>query len=155
MTTIEAPTPVVTEADVLERAADIIEEWGWTQGAFFRSRYGVYDLDYWAVDDHRIASYCGIGAIWRAAHDLGLAPATWKGMMDAAGGEDGEKDPYDPLYEATGLTSDETVGLLGLNDGDSGSKWMVVNVLRAIAADRRSSAQTEEDSLERKRNKAI
>lgn len=68
MSIIEAPTPTrtVTEADVLERAADLLEEFGWCQGQFARSFIGA------GVDPHSAyaVSFCAAGAIRRSAAEI-------------------------------------------------------------------------------------
>ena len=62
--------PKPTEADVLERAADLLEEFGWCQHQYARTAFGV-GVD---VDDARAASFCAVGAIDRATLDLAAAP---------------------------------------------------------------------------------
>lgn len=139
MTTIEIEAPISTEADILERAADVIEEWGWCRHAPFRSKYGVYD-EVWSVTDHRIDSYCAIGAIWRATYERGLSPGTWEGLCDKAGEDD---DPWEPFYEATGLSADETIGIIYDNDSHAADGSYVASLLREIAAYKRD--HTSED----------
>ena len=65
---VEAPQRVVTEADVLERAADLLEEFGWCQGGTAFDANGV--LTY-ALAKNAV-SFCAGGAIIRASVDLGL-----------------------------------------------------------------------------------
>lgn len=48
---------VVTEADVLRRAADLLEEFGWCQG------------EYGSKQDEK---FCAVGACWEAKRELGL-----------------------------------------------------------------------------------
>src|SRR5689334_11279831 len=67
-------TETVTEADVLERAADLLEEFGWCQHAPARDEFGlgITPLDRGAV------SFCMTGAFERAIFDLtGLS---WREM---------------------------------------------------------------------------
>lgn len=58
---------VATDADVLERAADLLEEFGWCRWAGARAEDGQRC---WP-QDHRAQAFCLAGAITRAAHDFG------------------------------------------------------------------------------------
>lgn len=58
----------VTTADVLHRAADVIEEWGWAQGTHARRTDGSPC----GWDSVTAASFCALGAIHKALDDLGL-----------------------------------------------------------------------------------
>lgn len=66
----EAPVKVTTR-DVLHRAADLLEEFGWCQQSAGRSsdgvRLGLYDDDF----NHAVA-YCRNGAVGQACLDLGV-----------------------------------------------------------------------------------
>lgn len=53
---VVAPPREVTAADVLGRAADLLEEFGWCQGAYGSKTYGAF---------------CAMGATMSAARDLG------------------------------------------------------------------------------------
>lgn len=65
MTTVLAPP--VTVGQVLTRAADLIEEYGWCQGVF-----AMADGVECGVVDPRVDSFCVLGAVRRAASDLGF-----------------------------------------------------------------------------------
>lgn len=52
-----APAPTVTRADVLNRAADLLEEFGWCQGTLGSKAHG---------------EFCILGAAYQAARDLGV-----------------------------------------------------------------------------------
>lgn len=73
MSTTEAPAqPVVqpvTRADVLHRAADLLEEFGHTKGALARTDAG----DECEPEDTAATSFCVQGALRRANRDLGTA----------------------------------------------------------------------------------
>lgn len=87
MTTLIAPVPgattiaperVVTDADVLERAADLLEEFGWCQGAAARDEAGKSIVGTW----ERAVSFCHNGAIYRAACDLGVSSSLFDGRWE-------------------------------------------------------------------------
>lgn len=70
-TTIREPAlvpvvPAVTEADVLRRAADLLEEFGWAQGYYAFSETGAYA----APTCSAAVRFCAVGAMTRAAWDL-------------------------------------------------------------------------------------
>jgi hypothetical protein len=66
--------PAVTEADILRRAADVLEEFGWCRGSIAETADG-YPV---GVADPRAARFCVMGALARAGHDLGLDyPQCW------------------------------------------------------------------------------
>lgn len=90
---VDAPTlPLVTEADVLNRAADLLEEFGWCQGNCAVDSDGL-SLGYY---DDGVVAFCVGGAFARAWDDL------------AAGECDGHK-----VFSKTSLLSP----LLGLGPG--------------------------------------
>lgn len=68
MSVIEAPSPTVTapvtRRDVLHRAADLIEEWGWTTGIGGMPHVHVYY--------NGVRAYCLLGALAQAEVDFGL-----------------------------------------------------------------------------------
>ena len=66
---IEAPAP--TKRDVLHRAADLLEEFGWCRFNFGSNAEG----DALASDDPRADRFCLLGALSRACLDLGLSYA--------------------------------------------------------------------------------
>lgn len=55
-------TPAVTTRDVLHRAANLIEEFGWTRG--------IRGMPHQAGHEQ---TYCILGSVCRAAYDFGLA----------------------------------------------------------------------------------
>jgi hypothetical protein len=67
----------VTTADVLSRAADLLEEFGWCQGALARDENGAAIgnavMPACVVDPHAI-SFCYEGALRRAAFDFSGDP---------------------------------------------------------------------------------
>lgn len=69
MSVIEAPltTETVTKRDVLHRAADIIEEFGWIQCSFRTNEKG--DV---VADPMKAVRFCALGAMGRACLDFGL-----------------------------------------------------------------------------------
>lgn len=62
----EVKTPEVTEQEVLDRAADLLEEFGWHQGSFARDSNGR-SIFPWQPEAQ---SFCAVGALLRARRDL-------------------------------------------------------------------------------------
>lgn len=138
MTVVETPAaPPATDVEIFERAADIIEEWGWCQFSWFRSKYGVYD-EVWSVDDNRISQYCMVGALWRAAYERGLAPGSWGQLVDES---PADEDPFNPLYKAAGLNDLQIQQLVSWNDDESTTSELAVGVLRGLAISKKTHEQ--------------
>lgn len=96
--TILEPTvaPAVTEADVLRRAADLLEEFGWCQGDYAKPANGLGPAGLSDPCDQTVQAFCMAGAYYRAACDLGrsvthpgdcekqlrhLVPDQWRGSI--------------------------------------------------------------------------
>lgn len=62
----------VTDSDVLTRAADLLEEFGWRQHGLFNP--GSFPSDESCRD---ATQFCAVGAIVRARRDLGLPASDW------------------------------------------------------------------------------
>lgn len=69
---------VVTDEEIRRRAADLLEEFGWCQGAFARDPSGS---PYFARDKEAVA-FCARGALIRAGLALGLA-SNWADLAQA------------------------------------------------------------------------
>lgn len=70
---VPVETPAVTEADVLRRAADLLEEFGWCQGALGMPHNHCSDR----------GAYCFAGGIAGAARDLGFADGSTSYLLAA------------------------------------------------------------------------
>jgi hypothetical protein len=62
---VTAPS-VVTRREILHRAADLIEEFGWCQGAYSQCEHG-----HPYCEEHPLGSHCAEGAIMQGLADLG------------------------------------------------------------------------------------
>lgn len=69
----EVVTPPVTTKDVLHRAADLLEEFGWCQGnsALAEDGEAVFSQNF-ETDKRRRVAFCHNGAIKQAKIDLGF-----------------------------------------------------------------------------------
>lgn len=146
MTVVETPIAPsrVIEAEILERAADILEEWGHCKGDLFHDEDGEF-INEWRIDDNRIVSYCAAGAIWRAAYEHGFLSGFWKDAL----GWSGVASAYRPVANIAGLTTRELSDFVRANDNQS-TKAEIMAMLRAKAR-----TQRRRDSLDRNRGKAI
>ena len=90
-------TREVTAADVLERAADLLEEFGWCQGQFGSKGYG---------------SFCAIGAIFEASVDL--SNRNFSALAAPLGYKDGSDlgASLSRWNDREGRTKEEVVALL-------------------------------------------
>ena len=118
---IEAPireTTKVTTADVLERAADLLEEFDWCQLQLAKDKDG--NLCWWNTTDP--VAFCVVGATYRATFDLtgGLNDVHEKDALGAL---------LTHLYEAYRWRG--TVPQW--NDSEGHTKAEVVGALRAAA----------------------
>lgn len=113
-------TSPISVADVLERAADLIEpEGAWTQGWFARDKEGE-EVN---ITSPRAVCFCALGAIGRIAGDFGSF--TWRVREFAEA--------------AAGLAATATqVGLVAFNDAPTRTQGEVVSALREAAAKARS-----------------
>lgn len=135
MTVIEAPiAPHIIEAEILERAADILEEWGHCKKYMFYSSEPDSDVFNLRIDGPTVTYYCGIGAIWRAAFERGLIPGTWQELCESA------VEPYDLIGQTAGLSFPEVAGLASYNDTEITQPGWVGSTLRAKALERRAGA---------------
>lgn len=112
MTTVLTESPVVTAADVLERAALILEEWNWCQGQ-------LRDGD----------SFCMLGAI---AFASGMNPYDVPDSWDM-------QEPPTVYEEAVGVLSSVCPHKARWNDQEGRTKEEVIAMLRE-AAERGSNA---------------
>jgi hypothetical protein len=101
----------VTGADALHRAADLLEEFGWTSGKLCRDSDGKGLSD---ARDPSAVSFCVSGAMGRAAMDLGGGTALWD-------------DAFRILHQRLGA------GPVEWNDRLGRTKAEVVSALRSAA----------------------
>jgi len=89
MSVIAPEKQLTKQGQVLERAARIIEEYGWTQWCFARDDEGR-ELSW---DDERATSFCALGALNKAISDgpefeftdVGSGRGLWERLAAAAG----------------------------------------------------------------------
>jgi hypothetical protein len=86
MSVIEVRKPAevtvgVTRRDVLHRAADLLEEFGWTQNSEARTADGRCVKAY----NHDAVAFCAGGAVDRACFDLAIPEWTYEEIADLIG----------------------------------------------------------------------
>lgn len=142
MTTMLPEAPAVvekpTEVQVLERAAEILEEYGWVQCCIIEFTDGTQPDHIDDIRDARGGAYCAMGAIWRAAADFGYAPASYKGLMEEAarrGLKPGNE--FSVVSGLVGLHSREAwMAVIDRNDRGMTSAGEATAYLRTLAMER-------------------
>ena len=133
-TTTPATSDKPKEVQILERAAEVLEEYGWCAGSLAFVDGEPFDNSIKDIRDSRITHYCSAGAIWRAAADLGYVPAAWEPIYEQAQAE--SMAPSDSLSFVTkhaGLEAWEMQRLVSWNDSDCASAKDAAEMLRARA----------------------
>jgi hypothetical protein len=106
-----APTaPAVTEADLLSRTADLLEEFGWVQGDIAQDEEGA------SCGSDRGVSFCVGGAYLRALQDLGVFADTshldWNEDLEPLRVALRHEEHVQHWNDAKGRTKAEVVGAL-------------------------------------------
>lgn len=101
---VEVTRHEVTTADVLERAADLLEEFGWCQQHYALTEEGEISLP----DQGDAVQFCAAGAAMRSMFDFGLENWTGgHGLVKAAFGGEASRWNDEP-----GRTKEEVVARL-------------------------------------------
>lgn len=123
------------EAQILERAADLLEEFGWCRNALCRKENDSDGPSHTGnIHAEGIIAFCAMGAVWRAAADLGYVSPRWEDIRAIAKAEGllGHETFYIVTREA-GIGVKEFQTAASWNDMNCGSAQEAAAVLRERA----------------------
>lgn len=130
-TIVEKPV----EVQILERAAELLEEFGWCQCALATFTDGTVPDELENIHDSRIGSFCAMGAIWRATADLGYMSPKWKDLVTEVKRRGlGANEIFNVLAHKAGV--DNWAPLVTKNDIESTEASQMTAHFRSLAKER-------------------